>query len=204
MVTVTQISAQEKRKNRYNIFIDNEYYSSVSLETVIKHGLKVGLIVDKSELSEIIFDDNKTTALSCAIAYLSKRLKTKREVKDYLVKKGYDDAVVKYCIEKLCEYRYIDDEEYAKRYIESTSKVQGRRLSEYKLMMKGVRKQDIGAAYDQAEIDEFDNAVLVAKKHIKNKELTKENIAKTYRYLIGRGFSYEQASHAVGELNDED
>ena len=37
----------------------------------------------------------------------------------------------------------------------------------------------------------------IVQKHLKNKEKTKENIAKTYRYLIGKGFSYEEASYAL-------
>ena len=35
-----------------------------------------------------------------------------------------------------------------------------------------------------------------AEKYLKNKETTKENMAKAYRYLIGRGFSYEVATFA--------
>ena len=35
-------------------------------------------------------------------------------------------------------------------------------------------------------------------------ELNKENVAKTYRYLISRGFSYEQANYAIEKLKEED
>ena len=120
------------------------------------------------------------------------------------MKKGYSEQVVYYCIDKLKEYNYINDEEYSRRYIESVSKNQGKKLVEYKLMMKGVKKQDIECAYDEVDVDQKQNAKEVAKKHLKNKELTKENIAKTYRYLIGRGFSYEEASFALAEFKESD
>ena len=35
------------------------------------------------------------------------------------------------------------------------------------------------------------------------KEKTKENLAKAYRYLIGKGFSYEEASFALSQFNGD-
>ena len=77
-------------------------------------------------------------------------------------------------------------------------------MVEYKLMMKGVKKEDIGAAYDGVEIDAKQNAKNLAIKHLKNKEKSKENLAKTYRYLLGKGFSYEEANFALSELKEDD
>ena len=71
-------------------------------------------------------------------------------------------------------------------------------------MMKGVKKEDISLAFDNTTVSSKDNAKALAEKHIRNKELTKENIAKTYRYLIGKGFSYEEASYAISFFKDND
>ncbi len=205
MSKITLISAQTKNKDRCNLFIDGEFYSGISIETLMKFRLKVGMEIDKTVLSEILLDSEKTEALSKAVDYLSSRLKTKRQVKEYLLKKGYSEQVVWYCVEKLKDYNYINDAEYSKRYIESTSKTQGKRLLEYKLMMKGVKKDDIASAFSQTDIDAKENAKEVAVKYIKNKEKTKENLAKVYRYLIGRGFSYDEASYAIDSIKgDED
>ncbi len=204
MPIITQISSQVNNKNKCNISVDGEYYCALSLETVIKNRLKVGAEINTEELIRVVEDGERETALSKALVYISKRIKTKREVKDYLLKKGFSEQVVWYCIDKLKEYNFIDDQEYSRRYIESTSKTQGKRLSEYKLMMKGVKKEDIESAYNDVEIDDNENAFNIAIKHIKNKERSKENIAKTYRYLIGRGFSYEQANYAIDKLKEDD
>ena len=98
---------------------------------------------------------------------------------------------------------YINDEKYSERFIESTSKTQGRKLVEYKLMMKGVRKEEIALAYENVEVDNKENAKNIAEKYLKNKEKTKENLAKAYRYLIGKGFSYEEASFALSQFNGD-
>ena len=204
MAKITTITIQSKNKKRCNLFVDGEFYSGISLETVMQHRLKSGMDIDKTELAEIILESDKVEALTLAVDYLSSRLKTKRQVKDYLLKKGYSEQVVWHCIDKLKEYNYIDDQEYSKRYIESTSKTQGRRLVEYKLMMKGVKKEEISSAYAESEIDSKLNAKNVLERYMKNKEHTKENLAKAYRYLIGRGFLYEEATFAIDSLKEFD
>lgn len=201
MPKVTDITFQTKNKSRCNIFVDGEFFSGVSLETVLKFRIKKGDEYNSEELKNLIELNEKSEALNKAANYLSKALKTKRQVKDYLLKKGYSEEIVWYCIDKLKEYEYIDDAEYSKRYIESTAKTQGKRMLEYKLMMKGVKKQDIDTAMDSCEINTKENAKAIAIKYLKNKEKTKENLAKAFRYILGRGFSYEDANYAIAEFN---
>ena len=204
MPEITQISIQTKNKKRCNIFVDNEFFTAVSVETVLKNRLKVGQFIDAKDIQQIVYENDRSEALSKSIEYVSKSLKTKRQVKDYLIRKGYPEEIAWYCIDKLKEYNYVDDKEYSKRYIESVSKGQGRRLIEYKLMMKGVKKEDVESAYSQTDIDANSNAKNVAEKYLRNKVIDNETLAKAYRYLIGRGFNYEQASYAIKSFKKED
>lgn len=204
MAIITSINVQEKNKKRCNIFLDGEYFTSLNIETALQNRLKVGLEIDKAMLSDIEKQSNKVDALQLSINYVSKSLKTKKQVKTYLSNKGFSEEIAWFCIDKLQEYGFINDSEYARRYIESTSKTQGKRLVEYKLMMKGLKKDDINSVYDECSVDSRENAFIIAQKHIKNKEQTKENLAKTYRYLIGRGFSYEEANYAMSKLKEDD
>ena len=197
MAKITAVSVQEKNKKRCNLFIDGEFFVGLSLETAIKFRLKPNMEVDQKDLAEIIFEDEKLQALEKAIAYTSNSLKTLKQVKTYLYGKGYHKDIVDHCVEKLIEYKLVDDKTFALRYIESTSKTQGKHLTEFKLMQKGLRKEDIEGVFDAIEIPSKENARNLAIKHFKNKEKTRENVAKTYRYLISKGFSYEEANYAV-------
>ncbi len=203
MQKITAITAQEKNKERVNLFVDGEFFAGVSLETVLKLRLKAGDSVDTEKLNEILAETEREKALQKAADYALKTLKTKRQVKDYLIKKGYSEEVVWQTVDKLKEYGYIDDKEYSKRFIESTSKTQGKRLIEYKLMMKGVRKEDIESAYETAETDDTENARILCEKYLRHKEKTKENVLKAYKYLIGKGFSYEQADYAIAPFKED-
>ena len=202
MGKITSISIQKNNKNRANLFIDEEFCTGLSVESVYKYSLKVGQEISQEKINQIVDENEKADAINKATAYISKTIKTKRQVRDYLVKKGYSEELAYQVVDKLKEYGYIDDKEYSKRYIESTCKTQGKRLAEYKLMAKGVKKEDIQSAYEQSDVEYEKTAKILAEKHLRNKEITKENLMKTYRYLIGRGFSYEQADYALKQFKE--
>lgn len=204
MSKITEISYQAKNKSRCNLFVDGEFFAGVSLMTVLKYRLKIGDDIQAERLKEMLEQDERSEALNKAVAYISRNLKTKREVKDYLLKKGYSEEIAWHCVDKLKEYDYVNDTEYSKRYVESVSKNQGRLMVEYKLMMKGVKKQDISSAYEECEIDGKENAKGLAQKYLKNKEKTKDNKAKAYRYLLGRGFSHEEVGYALSDYDEGD
>lgn len=203
MPKITSIKIQEKNKERCNVFIDGEFSFGASLEIVMKYGLKKDMEVDDERIKELLSEANKNEALTKGIDYCCKYQKTKKQVKDYLVKKGYSQEVAFFVIDKLKEYKYVDDVEYARKYYELYQQKEGKRLSDFKLMSKGIKKEDLLDAYCQLEINTSENAVALAKKHLKSKELSRENLQKTYRYLIGKGFSYEEASMAISVLREE-
>lgn len=202
MPKITNISQQKNSKERCNLYVDDQFFAGVPLEIVLLHRLKVGDEVNTDKLKNIIFEADKSKALDKALTYISKSFKTKREIKEYLLKKGFSEEIAWYCIDKLKEYNYVNDVEYSKKYIESTNKTQGKNLSKYKLMSKGVRKEDIESALEDSEIDYVKNATALAEKYLKNKDKTKENILKCYKYLIGRGFSYEEADSAISNIKN--
>ncbi len=206
MSVITAIEVQKKDKNRYNLYLDNKFFSGVSSETIVKNHLKVGMELDAKKLGEILSETERQKALAKSLDYISKSIKTRKQIKEYLLSKGYLEEVVYFVLEKLTEYGLIDDKEYSVRYIEAYSKTQGRKLIEYKLMMKGVRKEDVILAFEETNdsIDNFDNVYNLALKHLKGKEKTKENYAKTYRYLAGKGYLFEDIDRAISKIRDEE
>ena len=206
MSEITSIELQKKDKQRASIFVDGAFFSGVSMETVIKYHLKVGKTIDKKELAEILYVTEKEKALKKALDYVSKALKTKRQVREYLQSKEFSDEIVFNVLDKLIEYGLINDYNYCIRYIETYSKTQGRKLMEYKLMLKGVSKKDIERAFGEidGEIDNVENAYILAVKHLKGKERTLENYSKTYRYLANKGFLFEDIDKAIYRIKGED
>ena len=142
MPVITAINTQEKNKNRCNLFVDNEFCCGLVFDVVLKYGLNVGMEISQCTIAEMVEESDKIVAFNLALKYISKSLKTKKQVKVYLIGKGFSESIVWYCIDKLKEYNYINDNEYVHRFIESVNKHQGIHLIEHKLMAKGIRKED--------------------------------------------------------------
>ena len=70
-------------------------------------------------------------------------------------------------------------------------------------MMKGVNKNDILNAREGFLDSSKEIAENLADKRLKNKAITSELLQKTYRYLIGKGFSYEEAEYAIKKYKNE-
>ena len=204
MPIITLVSVQEKNKNRCNLFIDGEFRTGLLLETAIKFGLKKGKEIDEKSLLALLSENEKKEAVVAATDYATRGLKTKKQVKDNLVKKGYSLDSAYYAIDKLKSYGLIDDVNYARRFIESAGKNQGKKLIAYKLMNKGIKKEDIETAFDGAIYSGEESAVFVLEKYMKNKERTKENKVKAYRFLAGKGFSYEEINSALNGIFGDD
>ena len=203
MIKISSVKIQEKNKERCNVFVNDEYFCALSLESVILFDVKKDKEFSDKDFNDIIFEDSKKFYLSKALNYISKALKTKKEVKNYLIKHQCPEEIVDYVISKMTEYHYIDDRDYVKRYIESAPKTEGEKLVNYKLMMKGISKNLIESVRKDVHTNSFEKAKFTAEKRLKNKEITKEEIAKTYRYLMGRGFSFEEIDYALKNYKED-
>lgn len=204
MPIITDILQQKKVKNRCNVFVDGEFSFAVYVDTVIKFGLKKDLVLDDELKKKILEDDEKLYAFSLSTKYLSRVVKTKKQVITYLKGKGFSDKTIFAVIDKLIEYGFINDEEYVRRYLTTYSRSQGKRLADYRMMKNGISKTVIESVMESFDDNSKENAYNIAEKRLKNKTVDKVLLSKTYRYLISKGFSYEDAEYAVSKFKEND
>lgn len=202
LAEITSIEPQKKDKNRCSIFIDGRFYCGLTLEAAIKYRLKAGMHVEKSLLDEIQLETDKNTALDKALTHISASMKTERQIRDFLDKKGYTAAVCDYVVERMQYYGFLDDYAYCKAYISGVSG-RGKRLIEADLIKRGASRAAIERALSEAEEDD-DGAKQLAAKYLRGKERTKENLYKAVKYLVSRGYGYDSARRAVDVSEDGD
>jgi len=79
-------------------------------------------------------------AIDMAVKYLSYKARTSSEMTDYLKKKNIADTIIAEVMEKLKDYRYIDDRVYLKNYVENN-----RHLNYYgsRRLVQDLRKRGI-------------------------------------------------------------
>ena len=206
MSEITGILPQKKDATRCNIYLNGSFYCGMKLEVVIKNRLKVGQDVELSYLDALQLESEKATALDKAMTHLSSSMKTRRQVSDFLRKKGYVDAVVEYVLEKLEGYGFVDDEEYARQYAGSASKTKVRRLIALERQKKGVPADEAQAAVENIQGEE-DAALKILQKYMRGRTADRETLYKAFRYLLGKGFEYDTAKSALtawGGSNEED
>lgn len=204
MSEITSIEPQVKDKERCNVYVDGRFYCGIKLEVAIKYHLKAGMRLEKEQLDEIQLETEKSQALDKAFTYLSATMKTRKQMSDYLTKKGYTEAVISYVLERLEYHKLIDDEEYCREYIKSV-KGKGKRALEAGLLKRGADKKAIEAALAETEEDAED-AVAVLEKYLRGKPDDKQTLYKGLRYLISKGYGYDTAKSAIekfGEINED-
>ena len=199
---ITKIEFQKKHDDRANLYIDEEFYAGVSVELVIKEQLKKGMEIEKSRLDEIILEDQKHTAFSKAIKYSSSVLKTEKQIKEYLKKKEYAPSTIDYVIDKMVEYKYLDDEQYARAFVLTYSNKYGKLKLISALRSKGVSSKIIDNIFSQ-EDDDLEiksNIKSVAEKYLKNKVVDAKTYLKLGRFLASRGYEFDEISRVINEL----
>lgn len=198
MNEITAITPQVKDKTRCNIYVDGRFCCGLTLETVVKNRLKVGQEVTQEGLEGMQLDSEKATALNKALNFLSATRKTEKEIRAHLTKKGYLPAVIAYVLEKLREYDFVNDSEYAEAYTESAAKRKGGRLIRMELRGKGIADEAIENAVSNLDSEkELATATGILEKYMRGKTADKPTLQKAYRHLIGKGFDYDTVKEAL-------
>lgn len=195
------LSFKLKSKTNSNIFVvetENGEYIFHS-EIIVKFGLSKGEVEDdkffkaKQESDELI-------ALSLAMKYASSNLKTEKQIKDYLYKKEFTKSIVDNVVEKLKEYKVIDDKSFADIYVKSNPSFSKRKVQQ-KLSSFGVKKDLTVEITD--EIDDEESCLKNAQKFMRGKVLDKKNQEKLIRRLIYLGYNWEIIRKTLYKLNIE-
>ena len=170
--------------------------------TLIEFGLYKGQEVEDEIIDKLKFEDEKTEALLLSYRFLQ-RNKTEKQLIDYLYKNKISGEIIDTVIPILNEKKYLNDEDYARRYLNDAMNIKkyGKIKIVYMLRSKGIKNEIIEKIMRDYDYElEYLNAedLLGTKLDAKEKDTKKINSAK--KYLQGRGFEFEIINFAVDEF----
>lgn len=194
---ITKLEVQKNDKNRVNLYVDDEFYSGIPAELVYLEHLKTGLEIDEKDLKKIIFENEKSKAMSRVTKYIGSSLKTQKQIRDYLRKKEYSDDTIEFVMSKLVEYNYIDDQKYAQAYVLTYGKKYGKLKLKSQLKVKGVSEEIIECVLEDNKVDSIES---VASKYLKNKVMSYEVSQKLFRFLYSRGYEFDEINSYINKL----
>jgi len=207
MAKVTKIQAQ-KRKGRYNVYLDDKYAFPVAENTLIEFRLMNGTELTDEQVKEIQDRENVNKAYGDAVNYLSYQLRTEKEIKEYLYKKEYHRDAVDLTLQRLRDLNYLDDESYAQSFINTQLRMSanGPKIIEQKMVQKGVPNNIIQDKL--AEIDQdilLENAIDFAKKQVRKQKRAsfQQMLTKLRQSLYQKGFNKEIIEETIESLDLE-
>lgn len=208
MAVITKITTQQKNKDRFNIFMDygkgEEYAFSVDSDVFVRFHLKKGLEIDEFAIQEIQYQDDIRKTYNLAVNYLARRMRSEKEIKDYLIQKEVEEPIIIEVLHKLASLKYINDEEYAFSFVRTQMNTtdKGPDVITMELKERGINEVLIKQAIvEYPKEDQVEKAIKVSEKLIKKSSKESERIVKqkAEQLLLRKGYPFDVIHIALNE-----
>lgn len=194
--TITALKVQKHNKERVNVFLDGQFALAVTM--LVAATLRKGQYLNDAEIERLKQEDERNKAYNRAIRFLGFRSRSQAEMARYLHDKGYADEVVNDTVSRLIDEQYLDDEAFARFWLENRERFRprGRQALRYELRQKGISDEVIDTVLIDLDEDELAWVAVERKLH-RWKNLTEQDLKKKIvGFLSRRGFNYETANNA--------
>ena len=221
---VTDIKEAVRDRDRLNVYIDRKFFCSLALSQVVDLKLKIGKQLNDEDLKSLRRASEFGKLYQRALEYALLRPHSQKEMRDYLKKKtlnkavrvknqktgeyqtkqkeGFDASLVEPVLARLVERGYVDDERFAKLWIENRSIRKG--ISQKKLRLelqsKGISQDIIDTCLSEGARDERKELKKVIAK--KAKKYPEEQ--KLIQYLLRQGFNYSDVLEALSTVSSSE
>lgn len=157
---------------------------------------------------------SRERTMNRAVKLLAAKPRSIGELRERLLEKLWtDETIVDAVIEKLKEYKYLDDEQFARDLAVSKlrQKPQGKRRLQQSMSQKKLDKETVATAiaeaFEKLPEDELIDQAIAKRLRLKGKPETRDDTKKFYDHLLRQGFGYdlirEKMSGLAGRNFDE-
>ena len=194
-MTVTNI--QNIGRNRYKVFSDEGFLFVLYAKELSYYNIEVG-----SDISEAVYDEIREEVLTGraklrAMNLLMKHAFSEKGLYVKLVDGGYPEDIAAKAVGYVKSFGYVDDEAFAYDYVTSHADDKSIRRITQDLINKGISGEVIDKAFAKASdseegVDEETQIrALLAKRNFDPADADLNMINKTYKFLLGKGYSSE-------------
>ena len=163
--------------------------------------LDPGTAVERADFEKFLLLHQYPSALNDAVTLLAVRNRSRLEIRQSLLRRKYDHAVIEMVLFKLEKEKLLNDEEFSAQWVQARMSKYGPIRIARELRMKGIDRDMTGSAIQEVltEDQELENAVLLAMKKLRTEKTDAEEIKRFQRitsFLVRRGYSWEIARKA--------
>lgn len=209
---ITELKQQQRDRERISVFLDGEFAFGLNQDLMLEAQLHIGMELDEQAIESLLARDLVRQAISAALSLLAYRPRSEGEIRTRLRQRGFSDAAITGTIDKLREWRYIDDRDFAERWVENRLERRPRaaRMIAMELRGKGVAPETVGETMERADIDERGDAFRLASERW-SRLASLEPVVRHRRitgFLSRRGYGFEIIREVLAALEkpsgDED
>jgi regulatory protein len=205
---VTALRPTRRDPNRISVDLDGAFAFALPTQLVAEERIEIGDVVDEARAASLLAADESARATEAALVFLGYRPRSEREVRDRLRRGGYGQAAIDHAIARLHDWRYLDDADFARRWVENraTHRPRGKRLLQQELRHKGIDAETARDVIEDADLDESADAEQIARRRLP--AYAGDDPAAIRRrlsaYLARRGYGYDVIRVALERVLGED
>lgn len=194
------------KKNIYNVYLSNGEVLELNGKVITDNELLIKKDIDNELYDKLKRDNTICILVDTSVKYIDRRLRSINELRDYLKNKEEDTIIIEEVIDKLINYKYLDDDRFTKAFIKD--KLNFTNWGDYKIKNElkrlGVNEEII--YNNMTSIDDniyyerinkiIDKDISTNKKYggIKLKN-------KIYNHLLTLGYSKEKVISIINNYN---
>ena len=194
------------KKNIYNVYLSNGEVLELNGKVITDNELLIKKDIDNELYDKLKRDNTICMLMDTSVKYIDRRLRSINELRDYLKNKEEDTIIIEEVIDKLIDYKYLDDDRFTKAFIKDKLNFTnwGDYIIKNELKRLGVNEEII---YNNiSNIDDniyyerinkiIDKDISINKKYsgIKLKN-------KIYNHLLTLGYSKEKVISIINNYN---
>jgi len=195
--TITSITCQKRDKARASIFLEGGFAFGLEQQTVEEFRLRKGDYIDDEQYGKLIDFDYRISAKRIAQRYLNHRARSEREVRLRLEREEIPSEIIDSVIENLKFYSLINDEAWARAYVNdrllrkqvSTSEI-ARELKQHRIASEIIETTLQSLSNEESDLDRARKAAEKCWPRY-SKLPDEERKHKFFAYLLRRGFSVD-------------
>ncbi|MFG6120707.1 recombination regulator RecX [Thalassobacillus sp. B23F22_16] len=213
MAKITRITTQKKKKDRFNIFLDfgqgESYGFSVSEDILVKESLHKGMELDDGEIKALVEKDDLQKSYTLAIHYLSYRMRSEKEIRDYLDKKETDPEQIDVIVARLYKEKLLNDQKFANSLVRSriNTSSKGPLMIKKDLIEKGVSAAKAEEALTNYSFeDQYEKAMKFAEKKLRSggKKSFRQQVQNLQQTLMQKGFTKDVVQEVIANLPEQE